>query len=110
MNKIVKHYICFDRGSRYWFDDHNYNVMFLKNQEHYFNDYLRYYAVEHGYICLARLYEMLGVKPTEPNVFVSGWTKSYLDSKSYIDFGLEPLLTNDYGDIVLTIEVETPFD
>lgn len=75
----------FDEGSRYWEKDAEYNLMFLKQQQHWANQKLQ----ARGYLFLNEVYEMLDIPATRAGQQV-GWV---YDEKNpvcdnYVDFGI----------------------
>ena len=66
--------VIFDKRSHMWNRDVNYNLTFLRNQERYCNDILRY----RGHIFLNEVFDMLGLPRTKLGQIV-GW---YYDENS----------------------------
>jgi hypothetical protein len=50
--------IVFDEKSSFWSDNRDYNLLFIRTQEMYINDIIRY----RGYIYLNQICEILGVE------------------------------------------------
>lgn len=78
----------FDEYSENWTKDPETNLMFLRQQQNYFNDKLK----RKGYIFLNEVYESLGLQPTKAGQVV-GWV---YDEKqpmgdNFIDFGIYDL-------------------
>lgn len=70
----------FDEMSRFYENDPNYNYVFLKAQQKYFNDILD----ARGHVFLNEVYDALDI-PRTPAGAVVGWVKGLGDD--YIDFG-----------------------
>ncbi len=75
----------FDSSCKNWSKEREFNVMYLKAQQNYFNDILRH----RGYVFLRDVYECLGFPITRISLFV-GWyydpTNAFGDN--YIDFDI----------------------
>ncbi len=85
----------FDEGSQFYDkSSREYNLMFLRRQEAYFNDILR----KRGNIFLNEVYDALGYPRTKEGCF-AGWVfdegKPFADS--YVDFGLDHELNQGDG-------------
>lgn len=92
----------------YWQTNNEYNLMFIKAQENYANDYLR----KHGHLFLNQVYESLGLPKTKAGQIV-GWVYDpenpigdnyvdfglYKDNLSYSDFanGFDPAILLDFN-------------
>ncbi|GHU60455.1 hypothetical protein FACS1894171_1860 [Clostridia bacterium] len=75
----------FDDGCAGWEKDSEYNLMFLRAQQHYANNKLK----AHGHLFLNEVYDMLGIPRTKAGQAV-GWiydTKNPLGD-NYVDFGI----------------------
>lgn len=72
----------FDEFSPYWNKTPEYNLMFLRQQEMYFNDLL----IAKGYVFLNEVYKALGIPETQAGQHV-GWTLTK-DGDNYIDFNI----------------------
>ena len=76
----------FDFKCKEWSENREFNLMYLKTQERYFNDVLR----DRGYVFLRDIHECLGIPVTKTSLFV-GWfhdlSNPFIDN--YIDFGIE---------------------
>ncbi len=75
----------FDSSCKNWDKVQEVNLMYLKSQQNYFNDILRW----RGYVFLRDVYECLGFPVTQTSLFV-GW---YYDptntlGDNYIDFDI----------------------
>lgn len=75
----------FNSTCKDWSENREFNLLYLKSQQHYFNDVLK----ARGYVFLRDIYEYLGLPVTKTSLFV-GW---YYDldnplGDNYIDFGL----------------------
>lgn len=75
----------FDSSCSGWEKTPEYNLMFLKQQQQYFNDLL----VARGYVFLNEVYKALGIPDSKEGQIV-GWTYNpdNLEGDNYIDFGL----------------------
>lgn len=75
----------FDSSCKGWDKDREFNVMYLKAQQNYFDDVLK----NRGYVFLRDIYECLGFPITQTSLFV-GWyydlTNTFVDN--YIDFDI----------------------
>lgn len=71
----------FDEGSTQWSPTPMYNLLFLRNQQDYFNDMLRV----RGHVFLNEIYDALGLERSHAGQIV-GWVVGHGDS--FIDFGL----------------------
>ncbi len=72
----------FDDSNPQWEKNPDYNMMFLKTQQAYFNNLLQ----ARGHVFLNEVYEALGIERTEAGAIV-GWHIN-ADGDNYIDFGL----------------------
>lgn len=86
MHKVKSKYArVFDPSCKYWEDCQEYNVLYLKAQQNYYNDILR----SRGYVFLRDIYEDFGFPITQTSLFV-GWyydqTNAFVDN--YIDFDI----------------------
>lgn len=76
----------FNKSATDWTDDREFNKLYLRTMQSYYNDLL----MARGYVFLRDIYERLGIPVTKESIVV-GW---YYDRKdpaahNYIDFGLE---------------------
>lgn len=79
----------FDSESEYWHNEVQYNLLFLRTQQNYWNDVLR----ARGHVFLNEVLESLGF-PHTPVGAVVGWTLSGLGDGE-IDFNSEELVGID---------------
>ena len=79
---------CFDEYCLGWTKDAEYNLMFLRQQQSYFNDKLR----TEGYVFLNDVYKALGIPVTKAGQIV-GWVYDSKDpnADNFIDFGIYDL-------------------
>lgn len=84
-NKHSAYAKYFDVGNPYWEKDAEYNLMFLRAKQNYFNDKLKV----DGYVFLNDVYKELGILPTKAGQVV-GWRydPKSKTSDNYIDFGI----------------------
>lgn len=84
MNKIYWNSISyskfFDNASKYWVDDSETNLMFLRDTQKQFNEQLK----SDGYLFLNDVYIALGIPRTKVGQVV-GWV---YNEKSTVDFGI----------------------
>ena len=75
----------FDEGCANWQKDPEYNLMFLRQQQSYFNDLLK----SRGYVLLNEVYKGIGV-PVSKDGHVVGWVynEKNPNGDNYIDFGI----------------------
>ena len=87
----------FDCGSRYWENNAEYNLMFLRSQQNYFNDKLRV----NKHVFLNEVYSALGIPETEAGQVV-GWIYNPDDPNhdNYIDFGIYDIYKSKVRDFV----------
>lgn len=76
---------CFDETCLGWEKDPEYNLMFLRQQQSYFNDLLK----SRGHVYLNEVHDALGMPRTKAGQIV-GWVydPSNPDIDNYIDFGI----------------------
>lgn len=84
----------FDDASRYWVDDAELNLMFLKSQQAFANNFLH----SHGHIFLNEIYDALGLPRTKEGAIV-GWVISE-DSDNFVDFGIYSAYNDNAIDFV----------
>lgn len=72
---------CFDEKSREWKKSADYNLMFLRSQQNWFNVLLQ----EQGHVFLNEVYDALDLPRTSIGALV-GWVKG--EGDNFIDFGL----------------------
>ena len=91
----------YDSSCKEWSKEREFNVLYLRAQQNYFNDILRY----RGYVFLRDIYECLGFPVTQTSLFV-GWyhdpTNAFGDN--YIDFDIHE--KEDGSDIELDFNVD----
>lgn len=75
----------FDDASKYWSSEPEYNLMFLKTQQSYFNNLLR--ARPNHTVFLNEVYEALDIPLTQEGQIV-GWHLDSENSDGFIDFGI----------------------
>lgn len=87
----------FDEGCAGWTKDPEYNLMFLKHQQSYANDLLKY----RGYVFLNEVYDMIGIDKTKAGQIV-GWYYDETDPlrDNFIDFGIYDLDNEKKRDFV----------
>ena len=68
-----------------WTKDQEYNLMYLRNREHYANDMLKI----KGYLFLNEVYDMIGIPRTKAGNVV-GWIydEDHPNGDNFVDFGL----------------------
>lgn len=71
----------FDEGCKEWTKTPEYNLMFLKSQQNYFNDLLKV----RGNVFLNEVYDALGIPRTKAGCVV-GWVRG--EGDNFIDFGI----------------------
>lgn len=85
MTTKSKYARVYDSSCKDWDKEMEFNVMYLRAQQNYFNDILR----ARGYVFLRDVYECLGYRTTQTSLFV-GWyydpTNTFGDN--YIDFDI----------------------
>jgi hypothetical protein len=81
-------------------DTTEYNHMFLKTQEQYFNDRLQ----AHGYVFLNEVYEALGFERTQAGQIVGWKAKRTGGNDGYISFGIENVFDTNSRAFVNGIE------
>ena len=95
----------FDDSYTNWTKDTNYNLMYLKKLECYYNTILK----KRGYVFLRDIYEDIGIQVTKESIIV-GWRYDENDTSidNYIDFGLDSHddMNNPY--ILLDFNVDGP--
>lgn len=73
--------VFYDDGCKQWTKNPEYNLMYLKSQQNYFNDILK----TRGHVFLNEVYDALGVPRTKAGSVV-GWVIG--DGDNFIDFGI----------------------
>lgn len=69
MRKVKSEYAqTFNSNCKQWENNREFNLVYLKAQQHYFNDVLK----SRGYVFLRDIYECLGFPVTKTSLFV-GW-------------------------------------
>lgn len=71
----------YDDGCTQWSKDPQYNLMYLRSQQNYFNDLL----ITRGHVFLNEVYDALGIPRTQPGQIV-GWVVGGGDN--FVDFGI----------------------
>lgn len=100
MRRVKSKYArVFDSSCKDWNKDREFNVMYLKVQQNYFNDVLK----TRGYVFLRDVYEYLGFPITKTSLFV-GWYCDSTNADNYIDFGIH--VTEDENKIELDFNVD----
>jgi len=79
----------FDEYSDNWQRNPEYNSIFLRAQQNYFNDRLK----AHGHVFLNEVYDALGIPRSQAGAIV-GWVISE-ESDNYVDFGIFDNIAND---------------
>ena len=74
--------VWFNEDCHAWSTDSNYNKMYLKQQQSYFNDVLR----TRGHLYLNEVLDSLGIPRTKAGQMV-GWVLE--NENSFVDFGLD---------------------
>lgn len=76
---------CFDVGNAGWTKDPEYNLMYLRTQQNYFNEVLK----SRGHVFLNEVYDALGFPRTQAGQVV-GWLydEKKPNGDNYIDFGI----------------------
>lgn len=104
MRRVKSKYAqTFDSTCKNWENNREFNLIFLKSQEHYYNDIL----VSRGYVFLRDILEYLGLPITKTSLFV-GWYYD-LDNPSgdnYIDFNLPKINEENGSDITIDFNVD----
>lgn len=72
----------FDETSSQWVPTHEYNLLYLKSQQNYYNDLLK----TRGHVFLNEVYEALGIPHSQAGAIV-GW-KLDKNGDNFIDFGI----------------------
>jgi hypothetical protein len=73
----------YDEYAREWSKEPEYNLVFLRNQQNYWNDVLKM----RGHVFLNEVYDALGLDHTRAGSVV-GWRMTQGEGDNYIDFGL----------------------
>lgn len=71
----------FDASSSGWIKDQDYNTLFLKAQENYWN----YVLKVRGHVFLNEVYDSLGMSRSNEGA-VTGWTNEQTTSDNFINF------------------------
>lgn len=93
----------FNDGCTGWIKNPEYNLMFLRMQERYANDFLK----AKGHLFLNEVYDILGIPRTSAGAVV-GWI---YDENSVVDFGLTDKCNQDFVngcsfDVLLNFNVQ----
>lgn len=96
----------FDKSCRYWTTDRELNLMFLRNQETYYN----YRLMAYGRVTLGEIADILGIR-IDDQLRDCGWTyvKENPSGDNYIDFGLYDAINmryKDLPDVILEFNVD----
>ena len=86
--------IIFDKRSYGWSNVKNYNLIFLKHQESFFNELLR----KKGYLFLKDVYEGLGIPITKESCIV-GWIYDEKNNKfgdNFVSFDIRETNSSNY--------------
>jgi len=73
----------FDDSSSEWQKNNDYNLMFLRSQQNYFNDLLKV----RGHVFLNEVYDNLGLQRSQAGAIV-GWVIGSEGGDNFIDFGI----------------------
>lgn len=101
----------FDESSVSWTPDADYNLLFLKNKQNWWND--RLWAK--GHVFLNEIYDDLGLERSQAGQIV-GWVKNAHGGDGYIDFGIfdsegglsQALVNAHRGGILVDFNVDGP--
>ena len=74
----------FDESCQQWSKDPEYNLLFLKTQEEYFNNLLHI----HGHVFLNEVYDALGIQRTQAGAVVGWVLRNDGEGDNQIDFGI----------------------
>jgi len=101
MKTKSKYARVFNSSCKDWDKEQEFNVMYLKAQQNYFNDILRH----RGYVFLRDVYECLGFPVTKISLFV-GWyyDQTNVFGDNYVDFDIHE--KEDGSDIELDFNVD----
>lgn len=80
----------FDEYSENWQRNPEYNAIFLRAQQNYYNDRLKV----HGHVFLNEVYDALGIPRSQAGAIV-GWVLSE-DGDNFVDFGIFDNIANDH--------------
>jgi hypothetical protein len=103
MSETKSNYLqTFDSNSINWEPDWDVNMMYLRAEEHYFNDLLR----RRGYVFLRDIYEQIGLPVTKESLHV-GWhyDPDDLSESEHVDFGLPDKDDGDSPNVLLSFNV-----
>lgn len=104
MHKVRSKYAqTFDSSCKAWEKDQEFNLVYLRAQESYFNNVLK----SRGYVFLRDIHEYLGLPVTKTTLFV-GWYYD-LDNPSgdnYIDFSLPKTNRGNTANVVINFNVD----
>lgn len=101
MNALSMYARVFDSNCKNWEKDRNWNLLYLKAAQRYFNDVLK----ARGYVFLRDIYEYLGIPVTKASLMV-GWVYDLKNdfADNFIDFGIES--KDDELDIQMDFNVD----
>lgn len=90
--------MIFDENCELWTQDSNYNLMTLRAEQQYANDYLR----TRGYVFLNDIFERIGCPKTKMGQVV-GWIydPNNDDGDNFVDFGIQEINVDGKEQIVL---------
>lgn len=86
----------FDDSSEKWVNNAEMNLVFLRNQQNWFNDKLR----EKGHVFLNEVYDALGMPRTSAGAIVGWVIDGTFDSDNYIDFGIYSIENQENRDFI----------
>lgn len=100
MDALSMYARVFDSSCKNWEENREWNLMFLKAAQNYFNDILK----SAGYVFLRDVYEHLGIPVTKTSLMV-GWVYDLKNGfvNNHIDFGIQP---KDGADIQMDFNVD----
>ena len=93
-NPLSQYRVLFDDRSYAWTKDKNYNLIFLKRQESFFNELLR----KRGYLFLRDVYEGLGIPITKESCLI-GWIYDEKNNKigdNFVAFDIRDTNSSNY--------------
>ena len=101
MNTLSNYARVFDSNCISWTDNREWNLLYLKTAQTYFNDVLK----TKGHVFLRDIYEYLGI-PVTKTALIVGWVYNLKNhfADNFIDFGLEP--ADDESNIQMDFNVD----